>query len=125
MPPPPSPGGASLATISTAPAATLPRKVEPPASAEKRGGSGSVVKRGGSGSDTLPSLPDIQWEKRTDRPGYGVWFAPDGPQAHRNTKTYLGYVGKRLLAEWEALPESERLTTISVWVADRRAGKGV
>jgi hypothetical protein len=68
----------------------------------------------------LPLLPDIQWEKRTDRPGFSCWHAPEGAQAHRNTKTYLGYVGKKLLAEWLALPKAERLVTVTVWVAERR-----
>lgn len=121
--PPPSPGGASLATISTAAAPV--QKSETKAPTEKRGGSGSAVKRGGSGSDTLPALPAIQWEKRTDRPGFGCWHAPEGPQAHRNTKTYLGYVGKKLLAEWLALPEGERLASITGWVATRRTEKGL
>lgn len=83
--------------------------------AQKCGGSGSAEKSGGSGSVPdeasdcpLPALDGIQWEKRTDRPGFAAWRAPQGAKAHRNTKTYLGYVGKRLLALWEALPDDQR-----------------
>jgi hypothetical protein len=122
--PSPLPGGASLA-VSTEAGASVTPKPETKASTEKRGGSGSTEKRGGSGSGSLPPLPAIQWEKRTDRPGYACWHAPEGAQAHRNTKTYLGYVGKQLLAEWLALSESERLAIITAWVVDRRREKGI
>ncbi|MBI1763122.1 MAG: hypothetical protein HYR56_16970 [Acidobacteria bacterium] len=73
----------------------------------------------------MPPLPAIQWEKRTDRPGFSCWHAPDGAQAHRQTKTYLGYVSRKLLAEWLALPKAELLGTVTAWVADRRTEKGM
>ena len=81
-----------------------------------------VLKGGGSG---LPNIHHVQFEQRTDRPGLSVWYAPEGNNAARKTKTYLGYVGKRLLAEWQVLPNAQREQTIRQWVADRRAGKGV
>jgi hypothetical protein len=78
------------------------------------------VEGGGSGSGfSLPDLVDIQWEKRTDRPGFSCWHTPQGTNASRQTKTYLGYVGKRLLAEWEALPDDQRRA-----VAGRLTEKG-
>jgi hypothetical protein len=73
----------------------------------------------------LPVLDDIQWEKRTDRPGFAAWHAPQGAKAHRNTKTYLGYVSKRLLVKWAALPDDQRRAAVERWVVDRRAGKDV
>ena len=107
------------------------RKAEPNACAEERGGSGSTEKRGGSGSVPapppgcpLPPFANIQWEKRTDRPGYAAWHAPEGAKAHRNTKTYLGYVGRRLLAEWLALSAEQRRAVIAQWLAERLAEKG-
>ncbi len=124
MPPPVNLTGESSALISTATAATVSQTSETKARTEKRGGSGSVQKRGGSGSNSLPPLPGIQWEKRTDRPGFSCWHAPQGAKAHRNTKTYLGYTGKKLLAEWLALPEAERLASMAAWVVDRRREKG-
>ena len=130
MPTPPSPGGASLATISTAPA-PVARKVETKAHAEKGSGSGSAQKGSGSGSVPnvpqgcpLPPLANVQWEANA-KGGWEAWHAPEGANAPRRTKTYLGYLGKRKLAEWEGLAESERLATISFWVAERRTGKGI
>jgi hypothetical protein len=112
--PPPSPGGASLAPISTAAAPV--RKPETKAPAEKCTGSGSLEKCTGSGSALdvpqgcpLPPLLNIQWEGKRDRPGWYCWDAPAGAKAHRNTKTYLGYVGRKLLSKWKALPEAKRL----------------
>jgi hypothetical protein len=34
-------------------------------------------------------------------------------------------VGKKLLAEWLAMPEAERLATVAAWVTDRLTGKGL
>lgn len=119
MPPPVSPAGASLAAP-----APVQRPVE-------RTGSGSAEKCTGSGSVPdvppgcpLPALAGIQWEGKKDRPGWYCWHAPAGVKAHRNTKTYLGYVGKRKLAEWAALPDARRLATVAAWVAYRRKEKG-
>jgi hypothetical protein len=126
--PPPSPGGASLATISTATAPV--RKPETRAPTEKGSGSGSAQK--GSGSGLVPSVPEgcplppfekLQWEANA-KGGWEAWHAPEGSSAPRKSKTYLGYVGKRKLAEWERLPEAERLATVTAWVADRRREKG-
>lgn len=71
----------------------------------------------------LPPIADIQWEGKRNRPGWYCWHAPQGTKAHRNTKTYLGYVGKRLLAEWETLSDDQRRAAVEQWVAERR-GKG-
>ncbi|MBI3425027.1 MAG: hypothetical protein HY011_18990 [Acidobacteria bacterium] len=95
---------------------------KPDAPTEKRGGSGSAQKRGGSG---LPVFEGIQWEQRTDRPAMTAWYAPQGARAHRNTKTYLGYISQKLLAEWLALPASERRRVIEAWITDAKAKKGL
>jgi hypothetical protein len=34
-------------------------------------------------------------------------------------------VGKRLLVEWLAMPEAERLAAVAKWIAERRAGKDI
>jgi hypothetical protein len=73
----------------------------------------------------LPSIVGIQWEGKRDRPGWYCWHAPEGAKAHRNTKTYLGYVGKRLLEEWAALPADQRCAAIEQWVATWRTEKGI
>jgi hypothetical protein len=127
--PPPSPGGASLATISTAAAPV--RKSETKAPTEKPSGSGGAEKPSGSGGVPkvpegcpLPPFENLQWEANAAG-GWEAWHAPDGANAPRKSKTYLGYFGKRKLAEWERLPVSERLATVAAWVADRRAEKGI
>lgn len=81
-----------------------------------------MAKGGGSG---WPGLHHIQWEKCTDRPGSKVWYAPQGNHAPRHTKTYLGYVGQKLAAEWEALDTDARATAVREWVTSKLAGKGV
>ncbi|NOT62680.1 MAG: hypothetical protein HOP19_20935 [Acidobacteria bacterium] len=70
-------------------------------------------------------MEKLQWEGRTDRPGIEAWHAPQGNNAPRNTKTYLGYVGKKLLAEWEAMPADERRAVVVEWIAERRTEKGI
>lgn len=122
--PPPSPGGASLALNSTP-----LRKSE--TKAEKGSGSGSTPK--GSGSGSVPRVPDgcplppfenLQWEANA-KGGWEAWHAPEGSNAPRKSKTYLGYVGKKLLAEWLTLPKAERLTTVAAWVDGRQREKGI
>ena len=73
----------------------------------------------------LPALEKIQWESKSDRPGWYAWHAPFGTDAPRKTKTYLGYANKGKLAEWLKLPINERRPVVMEWVADRRAEKGI
>lgn len=124
IPTPPVSGGASLAGkvpqtfIKDSP---IPRPgAQTTGNAVKRIGNKGSTKPRGSGFESLPSIPGIQWEKKTDRPGFAVWFAPEGSHAHRNTKTYLGYAGKHLLTKWGALAETERASAIVAWVAERQ-----
>ncbi len=127
--PPPSLGGASLATISTAAAPV--RKSETKASTEKPSGSGYAEKPSGSGS--LPKVPDgcplpplenLQWEANAAG-GWEAWHAPEGSSAPRKSKTYLGYFGKRKLAEWERLPADQRAALVEQWVSGRKAARGI
>lgn len=73
----------------------------------------------------FPSIIGVQWESKSDRPGWCAWYAPEGNQAPRNTKTYLGYVGKKLLAEWLAMPPDERRAMVEGWINERHAEKGI
>lgn len=102
-------GNQSSARVSTANATPLKRGVA-------RGGSGSAF--------SLPKLANIQWEKRTDRPGFTCWHAPHGASAPRQTKTYLGYASKKLLAEWAVLQADHQRAVVEQWVSERRAEKG-
>jgi hypothetical protein len=128
--PPPSPGGASLAMNSTA-AAPVSQKTETKAPTEKPSGSGCAEKPSGSGSVPkvpegcpLPPFANLQWEANAAG-GWEAWHAPEGSSAPRKSKTYLGYFGKRKLAEWERLPEAERLSTVAAWTNARRKEKGI
>lgn len=129
MPPPLSPGGASLATISPNSAAPVSRKVEMKARDDLETGNppdaGTTPNPPDAGADCpLPAFSSLVWERDRDG-GWEAWHAPQGRRTPRRLKTYLGRVGKRKLAEWERLADAERLATISVWVADRRKGKGI
>jgi hypothetical protein len=120
MPPPPSPGGASSATISPTSLALGAQTVETKAH-NAPSGSGSAKPPSGSGS--LPEMAGVQWEWKSDG-AVEAWHTPR-PKAPRKDRIYLGRVGVRKLAEWQRLPASERLATVAAWVADRRAGKGL
>ncbi len=130
VPPPACAPGESSATISTAPAVSV-RKSETKSSVEKPSGSGSVEKPSGSG--LIPNLPDgcplppfenLQWEANAAG-GWEAWHAPEGSNAPRKSKTYLGYFGKRKLAEWERLPADQRAALVEQWVSERRAARGI
>lgn len=100
---------------------------------ERKKGSGSGSGKGsakkvpvrtykkGSGSGLrFPTPQFVMWEQNT-KGGWEAWFAPDGP-AHRKTKTYLGHVGKRQLAAWQA-GNFEQLAT--AWLREKMAAKNL
>ena len=85
----------------------------------ERSGSGSADKRSGSGS-SLPAIPGIQWELNA-RGGFEAWHCPAGA-LHRKDKTYLGYLGKRVIAG-SAPAQLEAMARL--WVAERMKEKGI
>lgn len=100
---------------------------------ERKKGSGSGSGKGsakkvpvrtykkGSGSGLrFPTPQFVMWEQNT-KGGWEAWFAPDGP-SHRKTKTYLGHVGKRQLAAWQA-ENFEQLAT--AWLREKMAAKNL
>ena len=130
VPSPFSPNGESSATLSTIPA-LAGRKVGAKPPLEKPSGSGCPEKPSGSGSVPrlpegclLPPLENLQWEANAAG-GWEAWHAPDGTNAPRKSKIYLGYLGKRKLAAWERLPAEQRRAVIAQWIGERRAGKGI
>ena len=130
VPSPFSPNGESSATLSTVPA-PVGRKVEAKPALEKPSGSGCPEKPSDSGSTPkvpagcpLPPLENLQWEANAAG-GWEAWHAPDGANAPRKSKTYLGYLGKRKLAEWERWSADQRHAVIAQWIGERRAGKGI
>ena len=127
--PPPSPGGAPLATISPGSAAPVPRKVETKARDHLETSTPPVAGPPNNppvaGSDCpLPDFPGIAWELDRDG-GWECYHAPEGKRAPRRTKKYLGRVGKRKLAEWERLPNDQRHAVVAAWIQEKRTEKGV
>ena len=60
----------------------------------------------------LPAFSSLVWEQDRDG-GWEAWHAPEGKRTPRRSKTYLGRVGKRKLAELERLPAAERVATVA------------
>ena len=85
----------------------------------ERSGSGSADKRSGSGS-SLPAIPGIQWELNA-RGGFEAWHCPPGA-LHRKDKTYLGYLGKRVIS---ASSPDQLDKMAREWVAERMQQKGI
>ncbi len=78
-----------------------------------------------SDKDELHVLEKVQWEAKADG-SFEAWHAPNGSKSPRKEKTYLGRVGKRLLAKWGAMPPDERrAAVVAEWIADRRREKGM
>jgi hypothetical protein len=62
--------------------------------------------------------------ERNSSGGFEAWYVPPGV-VQRKDKTYLGYVGKKLLATWESLPAGDRQKAAEDWIEDKRRQKGV
>ncbi|HEY7180720.1 MAG TPA: hypothetical protein VIC84_04850 [Blastocatellia bacterium] len=56
--------------------------------------------------------------------GREAWHVPPGV-THRKDKTYLGYVGKRLISAWENLAPEARRRAAEDWIAEKRVKKGI
>ena len=85
----------------------------------ERSGSGSAPRRSGSGS-SLPAIPGVQWELNA-RGGFEAWHCPPGA-LHRKDKTYLGYLGKRVIA----VSAPDQLDQVArSWIADLMQQKGI
>lgn len=65
----------------------------------------------------------MSWEQNR-KGGVECWHVPAGA-VHRKDKVYLGYVGKRQLAEWSLLKPDDLRAKVAAWVQARRAGKGI
>lgn len=84
----------------------------------------------GSGSEKpspvagcLPKLDSVQWEHKDDG-SIEAWHAPEGSRK-RASKTYLGRVGKRLLAKWQSEPSDKLPAIVADWIAEKRAAKKI
>ena len=77
------------------------------------------AERSGSGS-SLPAIPGVQWELNA-RGGFEAWRCPPGA-LHRKDKTYLGYLGKRVISA-SAPDQLDKMARVRI--ADRMKGKGI
>jgi hypothetical protein len=71
----------------------------------------------------LPKIRSVDFE-RNKYGSFEVWHVPPGT-VYRKDKTYLGYVGKKLLEVWEGLPDAGRQKAVEDWIAEKRAKKGI
>lgn len=88
-----------------------------------RKGSVKPRKQGSGTGYNLPAIRSLDWENNS-KGGYEAWHVPPGT-THRREKTYLGYVGKKLLSSWQNLPTKERRRAVEDWIAEKRAKKKV
>lgn len=102
----------------TAPVSSAKGSVNHPAK-----GSVKAAKSGSGTGSNLPEFQNLEWEPNR-KGGWEAWHAPPGA-TKRKDKTYLGHVGKRLLAQWQNLHPVARRQAIEQWVHDKRAEKGV
>lgn len=71
----------------------------------------------------LPSFKDHSWEGKADG-SWESWHAP-AKARKREERVYLGRVGKKLLANWLALPVTQRRKVAGAWIEAKRKGKGI
>src|SRR5262249_44310758 len=93
-----------------------------PAKISEKGSAKPRKPRSGTGT-FLPDLENLEWEPNS-RGGWEAWHSPPGAVL-RKQRTYLGYVGQKLLAEWEKLPSDERRRVVEGWIRGKRDGKGI
>lgn len=72
-------------------------------------------------TEGLPVVPNIQWE-RNARGGFEAWYVPPGAVT-RKEKTYLVYLGKRVLDGMEGQPDRD--SKIRAILEDKMAEKGI
>jgi len=122
MPPAPD-SSARISNNQTAPRFTAPAENYPAGNTEKKlSGSGYSEKLSGSGYQ-LPDLENVQWESN-GLGGWEAWHVPDGI-THRAGKTYLGFLGKRRLAQLEKETPESFAQIVADWIAEKRSEKRI
>ena len=73
----------------------------------------------------LPSMKNYAWEAAKTSGAWECWFTPE-KVSERGGKTYVGYVGKKLLAEWlsESEDKAELRQLVAAWIGEKEAAKG-
>lgn len=107
-------------TVSPSPAAEVEPLAESPAEATSHPPTVPSDRPSGSG---WVELPHLVWEWKTDG-AVEAWHSPR-PKAPRKERTYLGRIGVRKLAEWQALPTMQRRAAVVTWIQQKRTEKGV
>jgi hypothetical protein len=101
----------------------LPQKARKPSvKGQKKPSVKARKSRSGTGSNLL-AVRDVDFEKNSSG-GFEAWHVPPGV-THRKDKTYLGYVGKRLIETWQSLPAEARQKAMEDWIQKKRAEKGI
>lgn len=85
--------------------------------------SGSGPKNRPPVAEGLPIITRVQWEPKSDG-SIEAWHAPEGSRK-RAEKTYLGRVGKRLLAQWKTEPSDNIPAIVAEWISEKRSRKGL
>lgn len=103
----------------------MPKTPNPPAQPEIPTGGGYPDESTDNPPEAgnLPILDGVQWERKRDG-ALEAWHSPDGKR-NRAGKTYIGRIGKRQLASWEAKPPAQFRALISEWISEKRMKKGI
>lgn len=72
----------------------------------------------------LPDVEGIQYEHKKDG-SIEAWHTPVNGIRNRKGKTYLGRIGKRLMASWQELPPPEFQSAVTAWIAEKRAAANI
>jgi hypothetical protein len=88
-------------------------------------GAAKNIRRKGRGKCPLPSMRNYAWEEAKTSGAWECWFTPKRT-SERGGKTYIGYVGKKLLAEWLSQSEdkAELRQLVAAWIGEKEAAKG-
>lgn len=88
-------------------------------------GAAKNIRRKGRGKCPLPSMRNYAWEEAKTSGAWECWFTPERT-SERGGKTYIGYVGKKLLAEWlsQSSDKDELRQLVKAWIAEKEAAKG-
>ena len=88
-------------------------------------GAAKNIRRKAGGKCPLPSVKNYAWEEAKTSGAWECWFTPERT-SERGKKIYIGYVGKKLLAEWLSQSEDkdELRQLVKAWIAEKDAAKG-
>lgn len=88
-------------------------------------GARKTIRRKAGVKCPLPSVKNYAWEKAQTSGAWECWFTPERA-SERGKKSYVGYVGKKLLAEWLSQSEDkdELRQLVKTWIREKEAARG-